>query len=456
MCAGLLLAACGPSSFSNPPPAGAFYFPTGVVHVEAGAGSEGALYVASSNYDRKYDFGSVIGLALDNLVASGGLPTFGAAVPESGPPTLTSLAVGEGALAHIQSFAGEMDKLASGSGARLFVPTRAEGHRVNVLDAPGPTAGAARIGCEAGQECAESGPSLVAFEKDGPDGEPNPSGLPRAPGPSGVGVAPDGQVFISHLLRADSPPGSLRDNRAYLVALDGNHPELSVDSFIELSGGATQAVAVGAHYAYATGRYVDPAASMVRLVSRAAPHKVLFPFIEESFRVLEARGAALSSDEKRLYIVGRRPDTLVVLNVVGDDPPTLKAVRGIPLPDGANQVRVLSRPGRGDLVVVSCSNAGSVVVYDDDVGALVAEVRDVGLSTFGLAVHRRAAADGVGQGARIFATNLGDGQVAVIDIPNLARPHEARLVARLGASHVCRTQPKSERCARAREKGELQ
>jgi hypothetical protein len=67
------------------------------------------------------------------------------------------------------------------------------------------------------------------------------------------------------------------------------------------------------------------------------------------------------------------------------------------------------------------------------VGELVAHVPAVGIQPFGVAVDRR------GSGARLYLSNFGDGRVAVVDIPDLARPQDARLVAHLGQSQLCLT-----------------
>ena len=157
--------------------------------------------------------------------------------------------------------------------------------------------------------------------------------------------------------------------------------------------------------------------------------------LEYAYRVGEARGLALSSDEKRLYLVGRFPDTLVVVTVDDSSPlgPSLKVVRAVPLPEGSNELRVIPRPGRSDLVAVTCSGGGVVVLYDDDVGDLVAQVQGVGLQTFGLAVAMRP------PGARLFATNFSDGRVAIIDIPDLNRPQEARIAGHVGIQQLCLT-----------------
>ena len=94
---------------------------------------------------------------------------------------------------------------------------------------------------------------------------------------------------------------------------------------------------------------------------------------------------------------------------------------------------MIARPGRGDLVVVTCSSAGSVAIYDDDVGDLVSLVGGVGVQPYGLAVDVR------GNAARIFVSNFGDGRISVIDVPELDRPQGARLVAHLGEQQLCLT-----------------
>ena len=45
-----------------------------------------------------------------------------------------------------------------------------------------------------------------------------------------------------------------------------------------------------------------------------------------------------------------------------------------------------------------------------------------------------------GNGARFFVSDFGDGRVAVVDVPELDRAQDARLVAHLGESQLCLTQ----------------
>jgi DNA-binding beta-propeller fold protein YncE len=148
--------------------------------------------------------------------------------------------------------------------------------------------------------------------------------------------------------------------------------------------------------------------------------------------VLEARGVALTADEQTLYVVGRFPDTLLQISVV--DPrgpePKLSVVRAVPLPSGATQVSILSRPGRGNLVFVSCSTANLVSVYDEDVGKIVREYTGVGDAPYAMVFQRN------GAGARMFVSSFGSGSVAVVDIPDLVTP-DSIVVGHIGQTHEC-------------------
>jgi hypothetical protein len=77
-------------------------------------------------------------------------------------------------------------------------------------------------------------------------------------------------------------------------------------------------------------------------------------------------------------------------------------------------------------VVVTSTGANVVSIYDEEIGQLVAQVSGVGDQPYGLAVDRR------GNAARIYVSTFGEGRVAVIDLPNLDNPLDARLMAYLG------------------------
>jgi len=85
-------------------------------------------------------------------------------------------------------------------------------------------------------------------------------------------------------------------------------------------------------------------------------------------------------------------------------------------------------------VLIVAQGSGSLAIYDEGIGQLVAEVKGLGVQPSQLAVDLRAGTvDGNSvEQARVYVSNFGDGRVAVVDLPDLARPEDARVVAYLG------------------------
>lgn len=440
----LLLGACSAATEPRPPPQDRFVYPSGIVHrdlpdLPGGTASNGALYVVSANFDRCFDTGSVIAVNLDTV----GLPEFGSPVSQQGPVQLTNLSVADDAWVQIDSFGGELVLWSPADGTpRLFVPSRAEGSSLNAIDIDGATT--LRCSRGGGRNCIDGALSLISVPGQVAD-------QPRAQAPIGVTVAPDAaEVWVTHLEGADSPARTGENPEAYVVRVPADELSLDATNFFPVGGsnldfGGTHAAAVGSRYVYVTGRnytllqgQLQPAEFLVRLVDRSNPGRVLDPVLDVTYSTLEARGLALNPDETRLYVVARSPDTLLVVDLVGTDTdaPGLSIVDAVPLPDGATDVSVIPResvaggPARGDLVAVTCSGAGVLAVYDEEVGQVVAQVPGVGVQPAELSVDRR------GNAARLYTSNFGDGRIAVIDIPNLDNPQDARLVAHLGTIQV--------------------
>lgn len=437
----LLLGACSAATEPRPPPQGRFVYPSGIAHrdlpaLPGGAASNGALYVVSANFDRCFDTGSVIAVNLDTV----DLPAFGAPVGEKGPRPIPDLGVADDAWVQIDNFGGELALWSPEGGTpRLFVPTRSEGSLLHVIDIDGATS--LRCARSSGRNCSDGALSLLSVPGQVAD-------QPRAQAPIGVTVAPDAsEVWVTHVEGADSPARTGQNPESYVVRVPADNLSLDATHFFPVGGnslafGGTHAAAVGGRYVYVTGRnytllqgQLQPAEFLVRLIDRRNQTRVLDPVLDATFSTLEARGLALNPDETRLYVVARSPDTLLVVDLVGanTDTPGLTIVDAVPLPDGATDVAVIPResvaggPQRGDLVAVTCSGAGVLVVYDEEVGQVVAQVPGVGLQPAELSVDLR------GNAARLFTSNFGDGRIAVIDIPNLDNPQDARLVAHLGA-----------------------
>lgn len=446
-----------------------FYFPTGMAHADSPISPDGVLFVANANFDKRFSSGSVMAINLSRV----GLPAFGAPVANTGPIQLPGLAADDAGIVLISSFAGEMATLDLGDGrTRLFIPTRSEGMKFHAIDAdPLSSPGASPVlHCSTPEgsgpaDCATNAPSLapIAFSQSA-------TGLPRAPGPFGVAVrarscalspCPQGScvngqcvtsnqagvpepladVFVTHLEQADSPLASGQNPRGYLVRLSSQAPTVTLSSFINLGVGATNSVVGGSRYVFMSGRGLNPTGNLLRLVDPETIGSdggtlLYYAGLEASFRAVEARGLALSSNERRVYLATRLPDALVIasINDSRSQTPLIEVTRTVSLPSGPNEVKVLSRPGRSDLVLVSCTGAQAIVIYDDDVGDLVGQVNGAGLSPFGIAIDRR------GAGARLYVSDFEDGRVAVIDVPDLNRPQDARLVAHLGGQQLCLTQ----------------
>lgn len=473
----VLLLGCPNPTTGSGPPLERLYFPMGIAHVDVPGKTEGVLFVANANADKRYATGSVVALALDTM----GLPPLGAPeASDAGPPPiadLPALNLTESQSVQVASFTGELAVMATSANSyRLYVPTRSEGMNVYQAEATIAPDGTPSLTCVDGsRNCLPSGTSLTPKLFPGSD-----AGVQWALTPFGVAAAPrscvapadccatpqcdrtctGGQcigtdqkpfadVWVTYAPRTDSQ-SLLGPNVAltgYLARLDSDDFTLKEDSLIPIGPGGSNSVAVAGSWVYVSGRILAPAPNLLRLVNR--DRVVLSTALEGSFRVSDARSIALSSDGKRLFIVGRVPDTLLIANISNPTGiPTLNFVRGIPLPDAPNDVKVIPRAGRGDLVVVSCTAASSVVLYDDEVGDLVSLIGGVGVQPYGVAVDVR------GNAARIYVSNHGDGRITVIDVPELDRPQGARLVARLGERQACTISPSSPACAASKVEGQ--
>jgi hypothetical protein len=444
----LLLSACNQTT-QRPPPDDRFIYPSALVHRSVPGSTQGVLYVASANFDRCYDQGTMMAVELDQVGSeTARLPPLGTAVSAE-PLHLEQLNLGSRARVYIDSFAGEMDvweRTGEGHFPRLFIPTRSDSGLLHAIDLPEPTR-LACVGAE-GDDCTLGALSLVHV----------PGALedrPRAASPIGIAVSPEGEVWVTHADLADSPAGSRRNSDAYMVRLRGDTLVASVSDFYSLAVrdlplGSGHAVAIGERYIFVTGRSASSTASaqarrfLVRVMDRTDPRRVMDPGLDMGFAALDARGIVLARKnparpERRMYVVTRAPSALLVVDVTGDTPdsvaPRLTAVGSVPLPEGASMVRLVSRQAlnRSDLVVVTSYAAGVVSIYDPDVGQVVAQV-PVGEASgdshprpYALAVQQE------GNAARIFVGNFGDGRVSVIDIEDIRSPQQARLVAWLGA-----------------------
>lgn len=460
----LVWAGCAAETEPQHPPRDRFVYPSGIVHLPVAndpARPLGSLYVASANFDKCFDTGAVTALDLDALK----LPPIGQTVGQA-PAELTDLQVTEENIVEIDSFAGQMGvwnppvatEANPNRTPRLFVPTRAEGNYLHAIDVDG-----TKLSCVngLGNSCIVGALSLTS------NIEGSSADLPRAPAPLGVTVGNVGNepdVWVTHVEAADSPARSAKNNHTYVVHLpsanvSGSSLSISKDNFIPLDASGTLSIggahstALGERYAYVSGRaYVAAdvaqfAGFLLRLIDRTDTSRILETNLGGVYTTLEARDVLAGGydpvqDKERIYLVARGPDVLLVLDVAGakSASPKVSIINAVLLPGGASYATLIHRgdpKSNDDVIAITCTATtrikGAVVLYDTRLGQIVAQIENVGSQPFGIAVHHpvRASQAAVDQ-ARLFVTNFGDGRVAVIDVPDLAAPESAALVAYLG------------------------
>ncbi len=453
-----LLSGCTSEGALKIPPADRFYFPT-AVHHQDGVGTGGRLFVASSNFDGRFDFGSVTAINVDDLA----LPEFGAPLlPECVAPDPTQplpatcepkvipalgTAGAAGSRVLTDSFgSGRFGTLSlPGGQTRLFLPTREERDRVHVLDSD--PAGANRVECVGAgettpEDCtlASGSPSMTYLElKD--------QGHPRAIQVVNVAVnQTSGAAYVVHRTPAYEPLGTFLDPQSYVAQINGLDPLEESTAYHPIGIHTANAIALGERYGFIVGFSFDPrvlAPPLLRLIDLNDPTRVLNANLALSVNTLDGRDVAVSSDGTRLYLLSRFPDLLLVLDLIGGttDAPQTVVVRQVALPDDPNQLQVIPRGGgRGDLVVITCTQADAVVVYDEDTGALAGQISDFGRQPYGIT------ADLQGAGARLYISNFADGQLGVLDIPDLNRPEDLRKVAVIGEPQACLMEKTGKAC----------
>ena len=462
----LLAVACNRDLTARPPVESRLYYPSGVAFAPATDGGLGRLYVANSNFDRRFDIGWVtaIDLAQARTSADDGarsLPLPGDPVPpppdggsdQGRPVQFVDLATNEGSIVKIASFAGLAT--VNDAGTRLFVPSRSEGDELSIMDITPSTDGGTPIRCffSGGTDCTADAVQLARAQ------DPGQAGQPAAPQPYSVALAPDtDEIYVTHLRPAGSPAGSANNLENFLVTLHqadldaarasfaANGPYLVPDSaFASIGRGSSNSVVVTRDFLYVSGRAklvsTDPDV-LLRVVDRSAD-LVAFPQLQLVWASLDARALQLRPGDglrpPRLYLAVDNPAALLVIDViepVGELlPPSFVLVRGVPLPAGPNDVQLIQRTGRAPLVVVSCAVDGSLAFYDDDLGQIAALVSGVGAVPFAIGVDLRD------QFARLYVSNFGDGRVAIVDVPLSAEAAGGRfsphLVGHLGQKQYC-------------------
>jgi len=404
-----LTASCGDYARTGESPADVFYFPTGIAvgHAPSGctggtAGCQTRLYVASSNYDLRYD--------LDT----------GGALTAVDPDTGTRV----GEPVRMGSFAGDVAVVDGTScpgwtaDPLVLVPSRSAGtlYGMSIAGDGSPSCGP---GCAQKLSQNMKDPFAVAV---------------------GCRGSSDFTAWVSFL-------GSYRAlGWVQPVAL----PSLAADTARTSFAPPAQAMAYesNSRRLYSVAVYAGTPNPSLHYASAESP----FVFGSVTVAVAgEATGLALSADGSRAFVAVRLFNALQASSVVRpaevggalavldltEQPsggPRGALLRLVPLGMGPSYVRAVDRRALGmrDLVAVTCTDDSTFHLYDDEVGAVLqvigADARGaplLGRRPYGLAVespYRTATSD---KAVRFFVSSFEDGIVSTVIADDPARPGAA-------------------------------
>lgn len=408
-----LAGACADAAHSAPPPADRFFYPTGIA-VRTLPGGRTSLLVASSNFDLRYDSGTV--LSVDPDASSG-----------------DHLALLGGA--RIGTFAGQLAVLDAATCPQwtqksqkplAVVPSRNDRTLARVqLNDDGSlfcTGGADDQGLARCQDpCAGPNPCALQLQADIPD----PFGVTAVCRPEG-GPVPAVRAFITHL----RSPG----HEGWLSVADLAAGDIGL---IDVGPGETHASAYdpASGRLLITSRYVGTAYTPLRFFDAGLP-----PFPASTANLYnvvggsDTRGVAVSSDGQRAYVLLRNPDALVVLDMREgfSGEPAQRVVQVAPLPVGPNELLAIPRAGQRDLVALTSSDGHALVLWDDELGEIAATMGQdatgfyqVGQQPFGLAAQQR------GSLYRLYVGSFDRGYVTLVDV-DPQNPRDVHRVRHIG------------------------
>jgi len=440
MLAGAMALGCAQENIGTPPPApgqpfAGFYFPTGIAFVPDASGGPGFVYVVSSDFDLRYNRGTLA--AVDLATLADAIPATAGATPaviaDPHIAAQVSIDVLGGPVAVYQAAGRPPNE------RRIFIA----GRQNNSLDAVDVDGQAVRCALDAStDDCSASAASLG-------------SGMVDAYRPLVVG----NQVFVGGLTAQDHPATSGMQSVSSVARLNAdNLSDLSVRALgppdSQVGAEAVDGLAVVGNQLYLGGRatggvdenggalyFNDSPLRMLSLDGFTTAGSATYVPLDAQVLIRDARAMALSSDGTRLYLVTHSPDGLAILDVSPglDGSPRNTVVGVADLPLGATELAVIPRgPGRRDVVAVTCGTANVLALYDDEIGRVVAAVRGLGEQPFGVAVGPRLSASGaVLSGVRLYTTAFGRGDLAVVELPNLDDASTAAVLATLGPNENC-------------------
>ncbi len=422
------MALWGGCATKNPgasPPRDGFYFPVSVALGPSAAGVEGrVLFVASTNFDLRYNRGTVLAVDLDKVIAANGAldgPVNQAVDPDTG-------------VALIDNFAGQMlsyQPRSAAAGQRTVFVTSRTANALFALQSHGASLACQKPTTSVPPDCLDQG---IALQQTSAIRAENPFGLAVH-----VDVATDTRtLYITHVRQADDPPGSGKSPLSYLAHLDAE--SFGALGFIGIGLSPAESIVDSGTVGglYYTGRSIGDGSQALRFLNDGANSQDAG--FTSSTNIRDARGLAVSSDRTKLFVAATSgnlttpafPEGLATVDISPDPSDATKVLNRVlgfvALPAGGSSVQVIARPAMRDLVAISCTKANAVALYDDEIGQLVAVVGGV-QEPYGLIAAPRAPGDPV----VLYVASFGNDTVDVIRIEDpVQRPRDATLAGRLG------------------------
>jgi hypothetical protein len=429
-------------------------YPTSLKYAVTSDGQE-ILYVTNSNLDVAYQTGSLMVANLSGLPPFGSSPATPANVFNLGPSAADGGRPTAAPQVLIDGFSGVMDSWPTGTPnqVRLFIPTR-ENNNLFVVDATDTSLACVRAPdggvADASSDCTASGILMYETEQI------------RQEQPYCAKVV-GSSVYVSPLESADDPPLSQTNYATYLAQLDVASP-FSTTNFYLVGEQSIYEMAEVESKLYLTSAY-PPAPNVSTACVAALPLRQFDPnsisivpgadgvartvFLSPVVEVNYTFGTGTSCDGTKLYVITQAPDAIAIVDIsqatsAGSEATSVVApvVRLDALPQGPSEMRVVCRPGLGDLVVVTSITSNSVSFYDAGAGAVVSLRRGFD-QPFAIAV---ATGGKYAPGARVFVGAHQRSTIDVIDIPDLTQPEGAQLVAHLGCPYGCIAAPSLPEC----------
>ncbi len=431
-CLALGLASVGcPSNIGIDPPGDVFFYP-----VSAAASPSGNwLYVTSSDFDLRYNGGTVAPLDLTCLRTRITDPAHSRCAALPAAPAIRCVAdrdqpgasvcearafIRGDQVRRISPYAVDSAVARYPDRTRLYVAVRGDGS-ITWFD----------LDDQGGLDCGAAGPLALCGDdhRAGSDTSQSPTAARLPPDPSSISLDPArGWVFVAHQTNEAGVPRAslLRDSAVnggggapvLLSVLNSLSPGLSGAVLLPRADGSAER---------STWMLTSRAEATFTFIQAYAGNEVLrdaSPFLYRS-ALIQVRGLAGGGDsraialdpdptKRRAFVASRAPEALLTVSLDPANPTAANVIDAIPVPQGPSRLAVRTVNGRTQVLVVSF-DARRVTIIDPD------ERRVVGQVVTRRGPHQAILDPSPGQ-PFLYVVDFLDGALEVIDLRPPADP----------------------------------